>query len=236
MPSPRISEVIALWNELANLRPLLDELLPVLVGMGTPFEVVLVDDGSTDGSSQLSDEVASVHPELRVIHLEGHFGKSAGLEAGFDAALGEVIVTMDADLQQDPTDIPSLLRRIDEADAVVGVRTARRSSWWRRLSSRVGNGVRNFILGEDFTDSACPLKAIRAEAARNLRMFDGAHRFLPALLRLDGRTVVEAPVHDRPRRAGKSKYGTWDRATRGMRDVLGMRWMKDRRLDWRVRP
>ena len=235
MPSPRLSVVITLWNELANVRPLLDELLPVLVDLGDPFEVVLVDDGSTDGSSQLLDEIAAVHPELRAIHLDGHFGKSAGLEAGFRAALGEVIVTMDADLQQDPTDIPALLRQIGEADAVAGVRTARRSSWWRRLSSRVGNGVRNFLLGEKFADSACPLKVIRAEAARSLRMFDGAHRFLPALLRLDGRTVVEAPVHDRPRRAGKSKYGTWDRATRGMRDVLGVRWMRDRRLDWRVR-
>ena len=235
MPAPSLSVVIAVWDERENLRPLLDELLPVLENLRDPFEVVLVDDGSTDGSSELLDEISGARERLRVIHLDGHFGKSAAMDAGFRAAAGEIIVTLDADLEQDPEDIPVVLGQLGSADAVVGVRTARQDSWWRRLSSRVGNGVRNLLLRESVADSACPLKAIRAEAARRLPMFDGAHRFIPALLRLEGCTIVQVPVRDRPRRAGRSKYGTWDRASRGLRDVLGVRWMRDRRLDWSVR-
>jgi glycosyltransferase involved in cell wall biosynthesis len=235
MPGCPLSVVIAVWDELENLVPLFDELLPVLEQLRDPFEVVVVDDGSTDGSSQLLDELAEAREGVRVVHLDGHFGKSAALDAGFHAAAGDVIATLDADLQQDPADIPVLLRQLGPADAVIGVRAERRHSRWRRFCSRVGNGVRNRILGEAFADSACPLKVMRAEAVRSLRMFDGAHRFMPALMRLEGRTILQAPVHDRPRRAGRSKYGAWNRAWRGLRDTLGVRWMADRRLEWRVR-
>ncbi|MBZ5590311.1 MAG: glycosyltransferase family 2 protein [Acidobacteriia bacterium] len=235
MPTPAISVVVAVWDERDNLRPLLDELVPILDRVGQAFEVILADDGSTDGSSQLLDELAAGDDRLRVLHLARNFGKSAALEAGFHAALGDVIVTLDADLQQDPEDIPILLRQLGPVDAVVGVRTSRHDSRWRRLSSRIGNGIRNLLLNEDVADSACPLKVIRAEAVRQIPMFDGAHRFIPALLRLEGFRIIQAPVRHRPRRAGRSKYGTWDRAFHGLRDVLGVRWMRDRHLDWRVR-
>jgi len=235
MPVPAISVVVPVCDERDNLRPLLDELVPVLDRLGEPFEVILVDDGSADGSAQLLDELAAGSGRLRVLHLERHFGKSAALDAGFGAAAGEIVVTLDADLQQDPEDIPTLLGQLGPADAVVGVRARRRDPVWRRLSSRIANRVRNRLTREHVADAACPLNAIRRDAIRRVEMWDGAHRFLATLLRLAGCRVVEWPVRHRPRRAGRSKYGTWDRALRGLRDSLGVRWMRDRRLDWRVR-
>ncbi len=235
MPTPAISVVIPVCDERDNLQPLLDELVPVLERLGEPFEVILVDDGSIDGSSQLLDQLAAGSDRLRVAHLERNLGKSAALEAGFCAAVGEVIVTLDADLQQDPEDIPVLIGQLGPADAVVGVRIRRQDSWWRRLSSRFANGVRNRLTGEDIIDAACPLTVMRTHAIRRVQMWNGAHRFIPTLLRLEGCRVVQSPVRHRPRRSGRSKYGTWDRAFRGLCDTLGVRWMQKRRLDWRVR-
>ena len=236
MPTPVTSVVIPVRDERDNLRPLLDELIPELDRLGEPFEVVLVDDGSSDGSSQLLDRLAAGDGRVRVLHLERNFGKSAALDAGFRAAVGDVIVTLDADLQQNPEDIPVLVGLLGQADAVVGVRVRRQDSGWRRLSSRLANGVRNWLTREDVADAACPLAVMRREAIRRVRMWNGAHRFIPTLLRLEGFRVVQSPVDHRKRRSGRSKYGTWDRAFRGLCDTLGVRWMKKRRLDWRVRP
>jgi len=228
--------VVPVFNEVHNLEPLVAGLKEALDGLGQSYEIVLVDDGSTDGSGELAEELARRHAVVRVLHLDRNHGQSAALDAGFRHARGTAIVQLDADLQSDPADIPRLLAALAEWDAVVGVRTVRHDSWWKRFSSRFANWVRNRLTREDIIDTGCPLKAFRAEAIRSVRMWRGAHRFLPTLLRLEGYRVTQVPVQHRPRASGVSKYGTFDRAFRGLRDALGVRWLQDRHLRWRLRP
>ena len=235
MPEPQLSIVVPVFNEVDNIRPLVAEVDAAIGPLATSWELLLVDDGSGDGSDVLLDELARADAHLRVLHFERNCGQSAALDAGFRHAAGRVVVMLDADLQTDPEDIPALLRGLEGADAVVGIRAQRRDTAWKRFSSRVANGVRNRLTREDIADTGCPLKAFRAEAIKQVRMFKGAHRFLPTLLRLEGFAVVQVPVRHRPRRAGTSKYGTLDRAFRALRDALGVRWLQDRHLDWRLR-
>jgi glycosyltransferase involved in cell wall biosynthesis len=235
VPEPQLSIVVPVFNEVDNIRPLVAAVDAAMEPLATSWELLLVDDGSGDGSDALLDELARADAHLRVLHFERNCGQSAALDAGFRHAAGRVVVILDADLQTDPEDIPALLRGLEGADAVVGIRAQRRDTAWKRFSSRVANGVRNRLTREDIADTGCPLKAFRAEAIKQVRMFKGAHRFLPTLLRLEGFTVVQIPVRHRPRRAGTSKYGTLDRAFRGLRDALGVRWLQDRHLDWRLR-
>jgi glycosyltransferase involved in cell wall biosynthesis len=235
MPKLGFSVIVPVFNERDNLQALVDAVVPVMEGLGGGFELLLVDDGSADGSSEELDRLAAADPRVRALHFIRNFGQSAAIEAGIQHALGEVIVLIDADLQTDPADIPALLPLLGTYDAVVGVRRQRQDTWWRRFSSRFANGVRNRLTREDITDTGCPLKLIRAAAARRLRMWNGAHRFIPTMLRMEGFTLTQAPVSHRPRTRGTSKYGTWDRAFRGLRDALGVRWLQDRHLDWRLK-
>lgn len=235
MSEPAYSVVVPVHNERDNLAPLVDAVLPVMERLGEPFELVLVDDGSTDGSSELLDHLAARDPRIRVLHFERNCGQSAALAAGFVHARGRVIITLDADLQNDPEDIPALLPLLAQYDAVVGIRAVRHDSAWKRFSSRFANAVRNWLTRENIKDTGCPLKVFRAEAIKKIRMWHGAHRFLPTLLKLEGFSVTQVPVRHRPRHAGKSHYGTWDRAFRGLRDALGVRWLQDRALSWRIK-
>lgn len=230
------SVVVPVHNERENIKPLVAAVLPVMEKLGEPFELLLVDDGSTDGTSELLDQLAASHHRIRVLHFVENCGQSAALAAGFAHALGRVIVTLDADLQNDPEDIPSLLALLGQYDAVVGIRAQRHDSAWKRFSSRFANAVRNWLTREDIRDTGCPLKVFKAEAIKKVRMWNGAHRFLPTLLKLEGYSVTQVPVRHRPRQAGRSHYGTWDRAFRGLRDALGVRWLQDRQIRWRLRP
>ncbi|MCS7183520.1 MAG: glycosyltransferase family 2 protein [Thermoanaerobaculum sp.] len=235
MAEPVFSLVVPVHNERENLKPLVAAVIPVMESLGKPFELILVDDGSTDGSSELMDELAAQEHRLRVLHFEHNCGQSAALAAGFAHARGDIVITLDADLQNDPADIPLLLPLLQHFDAVVGIRHVRHDSAWKRFSSKFANAVRNWLTREDIKDTGCPLKVFRREAIQKVRMWNGAHRFLPTLLKLEGYTVTQVPVRHHPRRAGKSHYGTWDRAFRGLRDALGVRWLQDRALSWRVK-
>ena len=152
-------------------------------------------------------------------------------------ARGRVVVTLDADLQNDPADIPALVAELAKsgATAVAGYRVDRRDSGWKRLQSRIANGVRNRLNRETIRDTGCSLKAFRADALRELALFNGMHRFLPTLIRMQGGSVREVPVRHRPRRYGKTKYGMWNRVFRGLADALAVRWMQRRALRYRVR-
>lgn len=236
MTHTEVSVVVPVFDERENLQPLMAALIPVLEGLGRSFEVILVDDGSRDGSSELMDELARSDERVRALHFDRNQGQSAALDCGFQHASGSIIVTLDADLQVDPADIPRLVELLGDNGAVVGIRQRRRDTWWRRFSSRFANGVRNRLTREEVEDTGCPLKVLRAEAVGKIPRFNGMHRFLPTLVRLEGFAVVQVPVRHRPRRAGTSKYGTWDRAFRGLRDTLGVRWLQDRHFDWRLRP
>lgn len=235
MSTPAYSVVVPVYNERDNLEPLLAAVRPVMERLGRPFEVVLVDDGSSDGSGELLNRLAAADPRVKVLHFERNCGQSAAFDAGFRHAAGEVVITLDADLQSDPADIPALLPYLESVDAVVGIRRQRRDSAWKRFSSWFANGVRNRLTREDIVDTGCPLKVMRAEAIKSVRNWRGSHRFYPTLLRMHGYTVRQVPVSHRPRTAGASKYGTWDRAWSGLRDALGVRWLQDRHLDWRLR-
>lgn len=230
--APWLSVVIPVFDEAESLGPLWAELHPVLEGLGRPYEVIFVDDGSRDGSREILRGLADQHAGVRLVALRWNAGESAATDAGFRAARGEVVVTMDADLQNDPKDIPLLLDHLDAWDAACGWRVNREDSWVRRISSRIANGIRNALSGEDVRDSGCTFRVIRRECLAGLRLYSGFHRFLPTLLRLEGYRVIEIPVSHRPRRFGRSKYGIRNRALRGLYDLLVVRWMKRRRLSY----
>lgn len=235
---PELSLVLPVYNEEESLRPLHDEVREALAPLGRPWEVIYVDDGSTDGSPAVLDEIARREPEVRVLRIRRNSGQTAAFDAGFRAARGAVIVTLDSDGQNPPENIPRLLEAMAEgADAAVGYRVGRADSAWRKVQSRIANGIRNRLSGETIRDTGCSLKAFRAEQLQAIPLFDGMHRFLPTLARLEGaRRIVEVPVTHRPRERGVSKYGMWNRAFRSFVDLLAVRWMRKRHLDYEVDP
>jgi len=227
--------VIPAYNERENLAPLLEEIGAALAGRD--YEVIVVDDGSTDGSLDALKALQRREPRLHYIAFERNAGQTAAFAAGFRAARAPVVITLDADLQNDPADIPLLLDTMEQtgATAVAGYRASRRDTPWKRLQSRIANGVRNRLNGEAIRDTGCSLKAFRADAVRALPLFAGMHRFLPTLIKMHGGTVAEVPVGHRPRRHGATKYGMWNRVLRSLVDALAVRWMQRRVLRYRVR-
>ncbi len=236
-PAPELSVVVPVYNEIGNLAALVERVRASLDATPWRWELLAVDDGSTDGSGERLDELAAAEPRLKVLHFAANCGQSAALDAGFRHARGRLVAILDADLQTYPEDLPQLIARLETegVDAVVGIRAERRDSGWKRFSSRFANGVRNRLTREDIEDTGCPIKVFRAEAIRRVKMFKGMHRFLPTLLRMEGCTVTQVPVRHAERTAGKSKYGTWDRAFSGLRDALAVRWMQDRGMRWKLR-
>lgn len=197
------------------------------------YEIVAVDDASRDGSLDELRRLAAGDDRVRVVSLARHQGQSAALVAGWTAAHGEVVVTLDADGQNDPTDAPRLVDLLSEDPTlagVAGVRTGRLDGPWKLVQSRVANAFRNWITGDRLRDTGCGLKAFRSSALARLPLFDGMHRFLPTLVRMQGGRVTEVPVLHRPRRSGRSKYGMWNRVFRGLRDAFGVRWLARRAL------
>jgi glycosyltransferase involved in cell wall biosynthesis len=235
MPDPvDLSLVIPVYNERDNLAPLIGEIERALAGRR--FEIVAVDDGSTDGSLETLKALKRGHPALHIVSFAANAGQTAAFAAGFQAARGAVIVTLDADGQNDPADIPALVDALAQsgATAVAGYRVDRRDSRWKLVQSRIANGVRNRLNRETIRDTGCSLKAFRAPAVRALPLFNGMHRFLPTLVKLQGGTVAEVPVHHRPRRSGRTKYGMWNRVFRSLADAFAVRWMQRRALRYHV--
>jgi len=233
--APQISAVIPAYNERENLPVLLEELRTALDATGRRWEAVLVDDGSTDGSDAWMREAAAQDPRVVPLLLERNVGQSGALAAGLARARGAVVVTLDADLQNDPADLPRLLTALENADVVSGVRQARQDGWVRLVSSRLANATRRAVLGDPVTDIGCSFKAYRRDALEGLPMFVGAHRFLPALCVFRGARYAEVPLSHRPRRHGQSKYGVSNRLWRGLYDLVGVRWLKSRLLRYRIR-
>ncbi|HEX4627895.1 MAG TPA: glycosyltransferase, partial [Gemmatimonadales bacterium] len=226
--------VIPVYNERESLPLLVEEIEGALAGRR--YEIVAVDDGSTDGSLEVLKALKRDHPELHIVAFAANAGQTAAFAAGFAAARGGVVVTLDGDLQNDPADIPGLVNELERsgAAAVAGYRADRHDNGWKRLQSRIANGVRNRLNREAIRDTGCSLKAFRVEALRTLPLFTGMHRFLPTLVRMQGGRVTEVPVHHRPRRFGVTKYGMWNRAFRALADALAVRWMQRRALRYRV--
>jgi len=231
-PAPRLSIVVPLYNEEENLPALDAEIRAALAPLGIAYEVLYVDDGSTDGSLAVLHRLAAADGRLRILRHRKNAGQSAGLASGFRAARGEIVATLDADLQNDPADLPRLLAKLDEGwDVVSGVRRDRRDTWVRKASSKIANAVRNWATDEAITDVGCSLKAYRARYLAHLPMFGGMHRFLPTLVRWNGARVTEIEVHHRPRLHGVAKYGIGNRLFRALADLFAVRWMRTRWID-----
>lgn len=225
--------MIPLHNEAGNCEQLVDEIVRAAGSLGTSWEIVCVDDASVDDTVPLLRQKQQLLPGLRLILLEKNCGQSTALLVGVDCARGSVIVTMDGDGQNDPADAPAMVRLLKEkreagVRMIVGWRQERRDTLWRRLSSRIANGVRRILLRDNTPDTGCGLKVFYRQTFMYMPWFDHMHRFLPALVRRAGYEVLSVPVRHRPRRHGTSHYGTWDRLRVGIIDLFGVAWLQRR--------
>jgi glycosyltransferase involved in cell wall biosynthesis len=230
--------VIPIKDEYDNLRPLTERLLKVLdsapQSRDARFEILYVDDGSTDGSSALLDELAARSAAIRVLHFDRNYGQTSGFDAGFRHAAGELVTTLDGDLQLDPEDILTLLPLSARYDLVCGWRKDRHDTLIRKLSSRLAYVIRSAVTGDRIHDTGCSLKIFRRAVVERLQLFEGMHRFFPALALMHGFTVAEAPVRHFPRLHGRSKYGIGNRLFRSLYDLIAVRWMQGRCLRYRI--
>jgi glycosyltransferase involved in cell wall biosynthesis len=231
---PYLSLVIPAYNEQENVELLLERVGAALALIGRPFEVLIVDDGSTDSTPQILTAAMSRYPWLRLLRMARNKGQSAAFDAGFKAARGEVIATIDADLQNDPEEIPRLVPLLDGYDMVAGWRQKRQDTAMRKIQSRIANRIRNWISQEDIIDSACSLKLYKRHCLAGIQLYTGMHRFMPTLVKMRGYTVREEPVKHSPRHAGTAKYGLGNRALRAFIDLLAVRWMKMRYMRYEV--
>jgi glycosyltransferase involved in cell wall biosynthesis len=236
-PTIDLSIVIPFLDEAPNLRPLHAELVPVLDSLGPKWEIVYVDDGSTDEGLAIAAALAEADPRVRSVSLARNYGQSTALVAGVVAASGQWIATLDGDGQNDPADLAILWPVIEsgEAQMVNGVRMGRVDSWVRRTSSRIANATRNRLSGHAVTDVGCSLRIFPREPFLSAVRFEGMHRFLPTLLSMQGVTIAEREVSHRPRRAGRSKYGIHNRLWRGLADLLMLRRLRQRAINYQVR-
>jgi glycosyltransferase involved in cell wall biosynthesis len=229
-----ISVVVPVYNEEENLPILVPKLSEVLKDLHKAYEVIFVDDGSSDRSRRILKEMICLYPSLRMIGFKENRGLSAALIAGMREARGDILVTLDSDLQNDPADIPKLLRELDHYDMATGWRQKREDPWLKRISSRIGNTVRNRLSGENIQDSACTLRAFKRECMKEIWVFNGMHRFLSTLVKMKGYRIIEVPVAHHPRRFGKSKYNIRNRMVRSFIDLLVVRWMKHRPIQYEI--
>ena len=237
-PAPLdVSFVVPCHDEEGNLRALVTEIQRAVAPLGLAYEIVITDDASSDGSWALLRALAADDPRLRAQRFAHNCGESAASWAGMQASRGRVIVTLDADRQNDPAEIPRFLAGLEHADCVCGTRVeARRSgdNLLRVLSSRIANWVRVKLGGGDISDAGCTYRAFRRECLDNVRFFKGVHRFLPTLFAMEGFRVTEIPVTNRARVAGRSHYGIRNRIFVALADLLAVRWMRSRAVRWEI--
>ena len=234
---PEVSLVIPCHNEEKNLAPLLAAIHSAMDPLGVDYEVVITDDRSTDNSWNVLSELAANDPRLRIQRFQFNCGESAASWAGMQISRGRNIATLDADLQNDPKDLPVMLEALRNTDCVCGTRVKTRGegdNWLRIASSRIANWVRNTLSGENITDAGCTYRVFKRECIRNVNFFNGGHRFLPTLIKMEGFRVAEVPVSTNPRFSGESHYGVWNRLFKSFRDLLGVRWLKSRKIRYEI--
>ncbi len=235
--TPELSFVIPCYNEEGNLLALITAVRVAAEPLQLPYEVVITDDCSQDRTWEILKQLAAGDPRIRAQRFAFNCGQSAALWAGMQAARGRVIVTLDADLQNDPNDLPKLLAALEKFDCACGSRVAARrqsDKFIRVASSRIANWVRNLVSNENISDAGCCYRAFRRECIANLKFFKGMHRFMPTLFKIEGFTVTEIPIAAKPRHAGRSNYGVWNRLFVTFHDVLAVRWMKKRMFKYRI--
>ena len=235
---PTLSIVIPAYNEDTNVPLLHEAIVAVIDPNKIETEIIFVDDGSRDGTWAAIQKRAAIDSRVRGLKLRQNCGETAACDAGLRAAGGRYVMTMDADLQNDPKDIPKFLEALSKGvDCVCGTRVETRGegdSFIRVASSRIANAVRNKLSQEQITDAGCTYRAFRRECVDKLKLYRGLHRFIPTLLKMEGFTVTEIPVTNNPRLHGESKYGVWNRLFKSFHDLLAIRWMKSRLLGYEV--
>ncbi|HSY18257.1 MAG TPA: glycosyltransferase family 2 protein [Candidatus Acidoferrales bacterium] len=238
MPEPVTLSVVApCHNEADNLIPFVTAIQAALDPLNISYEIVLTDDRSTDNSWEILQNLGAKDPRIRAVRFAKNAGQSAAIWAAIKAAQGRYVATLDADLQNDPADLPQFLEAIKNFDCVCGNRKANRAkgdSIIRQLSSKIANGIRNWMTQETVTDSACGYRMFRRECADNLKFFKGMHRFMPTLFKIEGYTITEIPVRHHARAAGVSHYGVWNRAFAALYDLFAVRWMQKRMFRFSV--
>ncbi len=230
----KYSVVIPLKNEEENILDLINELEPVMVKVNQPWELICVDDGSTDNTRDILNDLSGKKPYLRTLFFDKNYGQSSAFDAGFRFAKGEIIITLDGDRQNDPTDIPKLLELIESCDMVCGQRKKRKDPWSKKIISKLANAVRSRFCHDGVSDTGCSLKAYRRSCFEKIKMFHGMHRFLPALFLMEGFTIKEVPVNHRERVKGKTKYNFFNRSFNTVSDMFAVRWMNNRRLHYKI--
>lgn len=232
MAGTSLSVVIPVYNEARNIPSLLERLGTALAYWPGGVEFLFVDDGSRDNTLDVLKQAQVNDSRVRIVRFRRNLGQTAAMAAGFQLAEGRSVATIDGDLQNDPAEIPRLVEMLKDWDAVCGVRERRQDSRWKRFSSIVANGFRNWVTGDDIIDTGCTLKAYRRECLERLELYRGMHRFLPTLLKMRGCRVTQVLVSHHPRLHGKTNYGTWERMVKGIGDCWAVRWMKKNRIDF----
>ncbi len=227
---PEISVVVPVYNEEDNILPLADEIRTALDSTGRAYELLFVDDASTDETWNRIQQAHKINRRVRGLRHLKNAGQSAALWTGIQRTQSPIIATMDGDRQNDPADLPGLLRAMEHADFICGVRTKRKDDFLRRVSSRVARKARKFALGVDFADTGCAMRVFKRSALIGVFAFNGLHRFLPVIVHGSGVTTREVPINHRARVAGVSKYGLWNRLGRGVFDLFAISWYQKRRV------
>ncbi|MBS4164660.1 Uncharacterized protein PRO82_001991 [Candidatus Protochlamydia amoebophila] len=228
------SVVIPLKNEESNIEELIQELEPVMNQLRETWELICIDDGSTDNTKAILKKLNEEKGYLRSIFFKKNYGQSSAFEAGFKAAQGKFIITLDGDRQNDPTDIPKLIKEINTCDLVCGIRLNRKDSWSKRIISKGANFVRSRLCGDGMRDTGCSLKVYRASCFQKIKMYNGMHRFLPALFKIEGFEIKQIPVNHRERLKGKSNYNFFNRSLNTVSDLLAVCWMRKRHLHYQI--
>lgn len=228
------SVVIPLKNEQDNIVDLINELEPVMNGLGAPWELICVDDGSTDKTREILKTLSKTKPYLRPVFFTKNFGQSSAFDAGFKAAKGKFVITMDGDRQNDPADIPKMVNAMPQYDLICGHRVNRQDPWTKKITSTMANFIRSRACQDGVHDTGCSLKIYRTECLRQIKMFQGMHRFLPALFAIEGFRIMEMPVNHRERTKGTTKYNFFNRSFNTIADMWAVRWMRKRRLQYKI--
>ncbi|MGA1235840.1 MAG: glycosyltransferase family 2 protein [Limisphaerales bacterium] len=222
--------IVPVFNEEDNVLPMANEVTAAFAKTNQPYELLFVDDASTDLTPRRIEEASAQFPNVRGVRHQVNSGQSAAFLTGLNATESPLIATLDGDLQNDPADLPKLLSKLNRSDFVCGVRAKRQDNWVRILSTRIARLARSLALGVDFADTGCFLRVFHRSALDGVLPFNGWHRFLPVLVYSAGHSVEEVPVNHRPRTAGTSKYGVWNRLWRGIYDLIGVGWLQKRAL------
>lgn len=228
--SAEISIIVPVFNEADNVLPMAREVAAAFQDVNRSWELLFVDDASTDDTTKRIEEACKADRRVRSVRHARNAGQSAAVWTGVQNSSSPIIATLDGDLQNNPADLPVLLAELKDADFVCGVRLKRQDNFSKRISTRVARWARKTALGVDFRDTGCALRVFKRSVLEEVLPFNGWHRFLPILVAANGATTKEVPVNHRPRVAGVSKYGVWNRVWRGLFDLVGVAWLQKRRL------